>query len=239
MQTIVCFYFGLCYNLVGDVMKKILLIIICLVLVTGCKKNINDTKEISNEEEFILTKINKDKEYVYFDKYRDILANDGNTYEIFNVVINVDSEEVINANLELKSFVSRNYKNIKFENNVMKQGTIISYDYYVSSEYVSVIQKYFKYLDGNRGEERDNVYVISLKNGKVLKNEDILSYFGLNEQQLFKMLEEKIDSDDVAFSLMSLKKNGYNLFVNNSNEIGIIYYEVDDLDSIRKELVLN
>lgn len=223
-------------------MKKIVIIIIIIILMCGCEnKNKNEYNDKKGEEikEFVLKKIDDTKDFVYFNTYRKVPGINEDVYNLETAVINVNSEDVVNVNLEIKSFVTKSFNDFNISNNVFNQGNIISYDYYVTDKYISLLQKYYLYVDGMIGEEHDNVYVISLSTGKVLNNKEILKKFGYGEEQLFSILENKIESEDVAFSLKNIKDDGYSLFVNKDNKLCIVYYEITNDDNIRKELVLN
>lgn len=219
-------------------MKKILLLIIISFTLISCgvkeDESINDKKE---NEEFKLEKVDNTRDFVYSLNYKKFLV-DGKEYNLEYYVINIKGENIDNVNLELKSFVNKSYQNMLFDDNELKQGNVINYNYYKSSNYLSVIQKYYPYMNGEYGEEGINVYVISLNNGKVLSNEDILEIYDLTEEDLYKKMEDKIESEDVLYSIMNIKKDGYDLFINNDGKLVASYYEVDDVNSIRKEIVL-
>ena len=223
-------------------MKKILIIIGIFLLMCGCESKNNENINYTQKEEtkkFVLKKIDDSKDYVYFKKYKQVPGIGDKLYNLEIAIINVDSDEVANVNLEIKSFITKSFNDFNISNNVFNQGNIISYDYYVTDKYISLLQKYYFYVDGMIGEEHDNVFVISLNNGKVLNNEEILNKYGFDEKQLFDILKEKIKSDDIAFTLKNIKDEGYNLFINNDNRLCIVYYEITNDDNIRKELVLN
>ena len=38
--------------------------------------------------------------------------------------------------------------------------------------------------------------------------------------------------------MMNIKEEGYDLYINNDNKLVVSYYEVTDINSIRKDLVL-
>ena len=72
-----------------------------------------------------------------------------------------------------------------------------------------------------------------------LSNEEILEKYKYDEEELLELIENKSNSDDIAFTIMNIKNNGYKLYINADNKLCIIFNEVDDNQSIRKELVLN
>lgn len=221
-------------------MKKFILILICLILLVGCKKKEEEIK-VNNEDKeevFILKKKDTNKDYIYFDKVREVNV-DNNDYVLNNLVINIVSDEVDNVNLEIKSFINNSNRNYMVDNNKLVNGNVIDYEYYMNDKYLSVILKYYYYVRGQKGEENDKVYNIDLETGKVVNDEDLLKKFNLNEDKLYEELEKKIVSDDILYSLANIKNDGYQLYVNNDNKLGIIYSEVNDEEIIRKELILD
>ena len=231
----------LLYDIIGlgGSMKKVLIVLICLLLLVGCnKESKKDNVDKDNEETFVIEKIDTTKDYVYFSKYKEVNMSSG-VYTYQYPIINIKSEEIENLNLELKNFVIRSYKDAGIYEEYLNSGNVVNYQYYMTEEYISIIQSSYYYIDGMVGEYSDKVYVVSLNNGKIISNKTILDNHGISENDLYKMVEQKVDSDDVAFALMNIKENGYYLYVNNEDKLGIIFYEVTDEEEIRKELVLN
>ena len=219
-------------------MKKLLIILICLLLLVGCKKE--EKKDIPDDksEEFVLKKKDDSKEYITFNEIRKLKIAD-EEYVLKNLEINIISDDIDNINLEIRTFVNNSNKNYILDNNELTSGNIIDYDYYMNDNYLSIIQKYYLYVNGIKGEENDNVYNINLKTGKIISNDDLLKQFNLDEEKLYDKLEKSIISEDVLYTLLNIKNNGYKLFVNNDGKLGIIYYEINDEESIKKELILD
>ncbi len=217
-------------------MKKILIVLVCLFLIVGCKGN--EVKEEivdnANEETFIVEKIDTTKDYVYLQKYKELKLA-GNDYSLDILVINIKGDDIDNVNLELKSFINKSYQNMNIYDDEISQGNIISYEYYKTDKYLSILQKYYVYVDGIVGEEYVNIYNISLDTGKVLSNDSILDDFMITEDELFKKMENSIVSEDILYTMMNIKKDGYYLYVNNSGNLVVSYYEVDDENVVRKE----
>lgn len=219
-------------------MKKGFICLLCFLFLCGCshnKENVQDNND--KQEKFVLEKINNNYDYVYLDTYYNLKLN-GNYYNLDNLIINVKSEDVLNVNLELKSFVTKSYQNMVIDNNEIIEGTIIDYKYYVTDKYISILQLFYPYINGEKGEESVNIYVVSLDNGKVLNNEDILKCFELSEDGLMNKIETNINSEDIMYTMMNIKEEGYDLYINNDNKLVVSYYEVTDINSIRKDLVL-
>lgn len=220
-------------------MKKILIILICLLLLVGCKKE--EDKKVSEplvEEKFVLKKTNEEKDIVYFNNYKEVLVS-GDSYVYKYPVVNIVGEEIDNLNLELKNFVIKSYKKSGIYENNLNSGNVIEYETYVNDDYISIIQKYYYYIDGMVGEMENNVYVISLNSGKIINKEKILEDYEMTQDDILNKVKEKVETDDIQFTIMNIKTNGYELYVNNDKELCIIYYEVTNEEEIRKELVLN
>lgn len=219
-------------------MKKVVLLFLCLFLVIGCKDEKKTIENKVEEKKFVLEKVDSNKDYVYFNNHKEVELSSGK-YVFKYPIINIKSEEIDNLNLELKNFVIRSYKDSEIYENYLNSGNIVNYDYYVTDEYISIVQSSYYYIDGMIGEHSDKVYVVSLKNGKIISNDKILDNHGINEETLYELLESKIVSDDIAYTLKSIKDNGYSLYINDSDKLCIIFYEITDEEEIRKELVLN
>ena len=127
-------------------MKKIVLTLVLLCFVVGCSKEKELEIEPKKEKEvFVLKKQNENLDYIYFENYKEVLLGEKKyVYEF--PVINVQSEEIENINLELKSFVVKSFKDANINNGSLIQGNIIDYDYYVTSKYITVIQRYYSYI---------------------------------------------------------------------------------------------
>lgn len=223
--------------LLGGCMKKLIILLLALLTLVGCSDKKETTEEKNNDTEFILEKNDNDKDFVYLSDYKTI-SYDNNDYKLQNLTINIKSDDVENINLELKSFVVRAFKDMEFKDNKLIKGKVISYDWNITDNYVSVIQRYYPYINGIIGEEEDNVYVISLDSGNIMNNNELLKDFDLTEEEIYDFIDKHSDLDDVEFTKMNIKNNGYKLYVKD-NKLNIIYYEIDDTESIRKELVLN
>ncbi|MBQ8659378.1 MAG: lipoprotein [Bacilli bacterium] len=219
-------------------MKKFIILFCLLLLVTGCNKKVeNKEEDNSNQVEVIFPeKIDKSKDYVYFNDYKEYYLSDGSIYKLQIPIINYSGESASNVNLEIKTFINNSIKNNIVNNNVLSTGNVIKYSYYESDKYFTLIVNYTYMVDSVFGESKDYVYVFNLDSGKLLNNDEILELSG--NDNLDVLLRNKIISEDIEFTIMTIKNNGYSLYFNDREELCIIYYEIDNLDNIRKELVL-
>jgi hypothetical protein len=219
-------------------MKKIVLLVFCLLFLVACGKVEEVKQKNEKKDSLILEKIDKSKDFVYFNSYKEVKLG-ANLYKYEYPVINLNSGEVENLNLELKNFVVTSYKDAGIYNGILNSGNVVNHSYYINDTYISVIRSYYYYIDGMVGEYCDDVYVVSLKNGKILNNNQILKSLDLTEDDVLELLKNKLNTDDISFSLKNVKDNGYSLYITNENKLGIIFYEVTDEEEYRREYVLN
>jgi len=141
--------------------------------------------------------------------------------------------------LELKNFVVNSVNKYEVFDGRLIVGNVIDYDYYVSDNYISVIQRYFMTSDDMVGDKYENVYVISLKDGKRIDNNDIRKIFKVSEEDLYNKIEKQLDNKDVDYWMSLIKKNGYKLYINKEDQLCVLFDIVTDDEVIKKELVLN
>ena len=217
-------------------MKRFLIIICLLLLVSGCGKNKENTDEVSDS--FVLSKVDNDKDYIYSNDLNTYTLSDGSEYTSKDIVINLNSNDADNANMEIRSFIRKNNKDNSVTNGVLTNGCIYDYVYYVNDDYLSLVITY-KYLrNGIYSDEESLVYVLSLTDGKKIDNKSLLDTFSLSEEEMFNKVEESIESEDSLYTIKSIKDNGYYLYVKD-NKLIVLFYEINDDESIKKELVLS
>ena len=217
-------------------MKRFLIIICLLLLVSGCGKNKENTDEVSDS--FVLSKVDNDKDYIYTNDLNTYTLSDGSEYISKDIVINLNSNDADNANMEIRSFIRKNNKDNSVTNGVLTSGCIYDYVYYVNDDYLSLVITY-KYLrNGIYSDEESLVYVLSLTDGKKIDNKSLLDTFSLSEEEMFNKVEEAIESEDSLYTIKSIKDNGYYLYVKD-NKLIVLFYEINDDESIKKELILS
>lgn len=218
-------------------MKRFIILLISLMLLTGCgeKKEVNDDNANSNDT-FVLEKREEDKDYVYFEEFKTVTIGNNEKYDIKNIVLNIKSDDADNINLELKNFVVNSYNSMDIKNGYLNHGNVIDYEYYITEHFISIVQNYYFYMNGVDKEISSNVYVINKDTGKKMDNVAILDYFQYSDDKLFSYLEKNIESNDVMYSIMQIKMDGYQLFINNDNQMVIIYREVLDDGIVKHEL---
>ena len=221
-------------------MKKIAILILFFLLLCSCEKK--DVKEINHEDEVIVNKvikkINDDKDYAYLIDYKNFVLDNGNEYGLKLLEINLNSDDARNINLEIKSFVNNSYKKFKYINDMISSGNIIDYVYFINNEIISVIIKNNYYVNKMYVMDKDIVYNIDIKTGENIENIDLLKKYELTEDSLYEYVRGHAVSDDIEFTIMNIKQEGYNIYVNDSSILVLIYYEVFNDEIIRKELII-
>ena len=225
----------LCYNVYGDSMKKLLLLVCLLFILCGCNKKNIDTPVVSNS--FELKKVDDNRDYVYSKVLGTYFLPDKNNYNLEEIIINIDSMDASNVNMELRSFVKKSIVNNN--SNDLLNGYMYSYNYYVSNNYLSLVVNYKYINNGIIGDEDFLVYVLSLNTGKIVDNKVLLSDYKKSEDDLYNYVQSNINSDDAMYSVKSMKDNGYNLYVDKNNRLVVVFNEVTDDEQIKKELILN
>ncbi len=213
-------------------MKRIVVVLFCLIALLGCTKKDKVTK--IKEKPFEIVKIDDSKELVYLTKYDQVVINNAEK-DINILTINLKSEDVDNINLEIKNFVINSINTSKSMGKNLFTGNAIDYSYYINDNYISVIQKYDFMLDSKKEKENENVYNVSLKTGKKLENKDLLKEFDMSEEKIYSMIDDK----DKDYWITYIKENGYKLFVGDNNKLHCIIEIETDNETIKKELVLN
>lgn len=225
------------YNKDGGSMKKLFILFITIILLTGCGHK-EENNNIEEKDNFVLEKIDNNKDYVYLEDYKILRYRDNKEYKLQNIIVNIKGEVIDNVNLELKNNMLNTFNNLNIKDNVINYGKVIDYEYNVTDEYISIVLDNSFYMNNNYDYIDSNVYVISLEKGIILDNNDILNEFQYNEDRIKKYLEEHIDSDDKDFVIMQIMNEGYKLYINEDNKMVIIYNELLNDSSIKKELVI-
>lgn len=228
-------------KLVMNMKKKIgIILLIILFLLTGCKNKDEELEDTT--EDFELVKIDDSKDYIYLEDVGDYKFSDGTDCYIKLPVFNIDSDDANNVNIELRSYIRNLIQSFKYDDEVVTKGYKLDYEYYISDEVLSLNLFTLNYIansDSIYGDETNRTYNISLKTGKYLDNDNLLELYDYDEEKLLKRVEDLIESEDLMYSLMSIKNVGYDLYVDDDGKLCILFYENMDDESIRKELVLS
>ena len=218
-------------------MKKLLIIFCCLFLLVGCGKKNTEPNDNKPEEKFVFSKVDESKDLVYLTDYKNVKVSN-KTYTLQYLTVNMKSSAADNVNLELKSFVQKSYDDYQIYEDLLVQGRVISYEYFVTDKYISIIQSYYMTVDTMHGDEDYNSFVLSLEDGKIVNREMLLKEYNHTEEDIYNRLEKEIDSEDKDYIISRIKKEGFDLCVDEDNNLLVLYRVINDDESIIKKLVL-
>ncbi len=152
-----------------DKQKLIILIILCILLIIG----------------IIVYKI-----YINYSKDFNYLKEDKNDYLVYTrynqnqktvPYINIKSNDIKDLNEEIVEYCNQ-YVNI--------DSLLINYEYNINGNYLSVV---IKVID--QSKEIPSIgfktYNINIKNRKVVTDEELLNYFKVDKDQVYKSIENK------------------------------------------------
>ena len=226
----------LCYNFSGDNMKKVLFLLIIILFIGGCgNKDLSEKKE---EEVITVNKLDNSKDYIYFDTYKKYDMGDLDIYKLDIPVINIDNSYISSINLEIKSFILNSVSVFILDNNTFIGGKYITYEYYISNKYASLLIKHNNYSNGVMDSDNYIIYNIDLSKGNSVNNKELLKSFLIDENELPLILRNKLESEDVEYSILCMK-NEYYLYVDNDNKLHLLFFEIDDENKIKKDLIIN
>lgn len=215
--------------------KWFFFLVLFLFILSGCgkKKEIVQSDTLSDFAE----KIDKDKDYIYFEDVKKMLLNSGEEYLIQYPIVNLSSKESNSVNLELKSIVNKNYRTLKIENDRIQSGNLLFYEFFESDKYLSLVQSKKYYLNNAFFSDDIETYVFDKKNGSLLNKEQILQVFNYDSTSFLNKVSQLLDGDDASYTLMMIKQNDYSLYVK-ENRLVLVYYETDDEHDVKKEMVI-
>jgi hypothetical protein len=203
-------------------------------MIVGCE----DKKVEDKEHVVAVDKISDELDYVLVTYYKDYKLSNGDSYKAETISINLDTEEMSNLSMTLKNNIYLTTKEFKLnENNEVTNGSLISYKYYESDKYISIIEQDKNYFNNMYGNVVNKTYVINKTTGEVLDNDNILNLYKLEEQDIYDKVK-KSEVEEADYVVMYIKNNGYLLYINDKDELVLMYDYVSDEEEIKKELIL-
>lgn len=213
---------------------KIIVLLMLLCMIVGCE----DKKIEEKEQVVVADKISDELDYVLISFYKDYKLSNGDSYKAETMSINLDTEEMSNLSMTLKNNIYLTTKEFKLnENNEVTNGNLIGYKYYESDKYISIIEEDKNYFNNMYGNVVNKTYVINKTTGEVLDNDNILSLYKLEEQGIYDKVK-KSEVEEADYVVMYIKNNGYLLYINDKDELVLMYDYVSDEEEVKKELIL-
>ena len=205
-------------------------------MLLGCSNNSED-KSNTKEENKIVSKIDKNKDYVYYEDYKELNIGD-KEYKLDIPVINLDSSNIEVVNIDIKSFIIGSYNEYEIDENNFISGKYIESNSYISDKYISLLIKYNRYNNGTYDEDNYIIYNIDINSGSTLDNSKILKEFDISEEELVNIVRTKLKSEDIEFSIMNMKKD-YKLYIDKEGKLHLLFFEENDDEQIKRDLIVN
>jgi hypothetical protein len=203
------------------------------MLLSGC--TLSKNKE-NNIEDNSVGKIDVNKEYVNETLFKSYKLCNGEDYDAKYIDININSDGVKQFNERLKNNIVNN-STLEIKKNKIIKGNIITYEKYVSKEFVTIIENVDSYFEGNIVSSISNYYIFDIMYGKIYNNDGLLEYFHLEEEDLFNKLS-KSDVEDSDYITMYVKNNGYYLYVDENEKLIMEYVFVGDNGEEKNKLII-
>lgn len=200
-------------NKTRNIIMSLLFLAFVIALVIGGYVYVKDlsSKEdkklpSKNNAEIIDYRIDKEKEYIYFENEEIISIDPELTYS--DVVLNVEGADIINSSLKTemdsmrKSVVKLDETNKDETKTILYEDTEVysaierNYITYKSRNYYSLVINdidFNCYTDFLTKSLKS--YVIDTKNGSILTNEEILKKYKISENDVIDRVESRIDEN--------------------------------------------
>ena len=217
-------------NKIGVIILGIILLIFIFggyffknYMVNSFKDNTKDSTNKPAED----IRINKEKDYIYFENAKELIDD---IYEQ-DVVINVKGFESVNSSLHDELVALRNdtltMNDVEVTENVVCENDLVKFSYrdYQNTEfgdYASVVVKTYSYTcpDDNLPKSIKS-YNINKKTGKEVTSEELLEAFNVSEDTIIEaikkrlndtqVLDEDVQVIDIDGTIESIKNGAYNV----------------------------
>ena len=189
-------------------------------LITHKDIYLKDKEEVKVEEKKSI-KIIEDSDYIYYSNLETI--DEHNSLEYKTININIDSidakelQETLNNNMSaIRDSLIRD------ENGNVVSCDMISYDYNVTSKYVSLNVTTFSYLQNEEQLTKSivNHYVFDIETGKILNTRDILKKENLTDQEIRVKIRDYI-KDDAEVDIDATLNSEYSLSISKDEKVVI------------------
>lgn len=189
-------------------------------LITHKDIYLKDKEEVKVEEKKSI-KIIEDSDYIYYSNLETI--DEHNSLEYKTININIDSVDA----RELQETLNNNMSAIRDslirddEGNVVSCD-MISYDYNVTTKYISLNVTTFSYLQNEEQLTKSivNHYVFDIETGKILNTRDILKKENLTDQEIRVKIRDYI-KDDADVDIDATLNSEYSLSISKDEKVVI------------------
>ncbi len=189
-------------------------------LITHKDIYLKDKEEVKVEEKKSI-KVLEDSDYIYYSNLETI--DEHNSLEYKTININIDSVDA----KELQETLNNNMSAIRdslirdSEGNVVSCD-MISYDYNVTSKYISLNVTTFSYLQNEEQLTKSIVdhYVFDIETGNLLNTRDILKKENLSDQEIRVKIRDYI-KDDAEVDIDATLNSEYSLSISKDEKVVI------------------
>ena len=189
-------------------------------LITHKDIYLKDKEEVKVEEKKSI-KILEDSDYIYYSNLETI--DEHNSLEYKTININIDSVDA----KELQETLNNNMSAIRDSLIRDEEGNVvscdmISYDYNVTSKYISLNVTTFSYLQNEEQLTKSivNHYVFDIETGKILNTRDILKKENLTDQEIRVKIRDYI-KDDADVDIDATLNSEYSLSISKDEKVVI------------------
>lgn len=189
-------------------------------LITHKDIYLRDREEVKVEEKKSI-KILEDSDYIYYSNIETI--DEYNSLEYKTININIDSVDAKDLQETLNNNMSAIRDSlIRDENGNVVSCDMISYDYNVTSKYISLNVTTFSYLQNEEQLTKSivNHYVFDIETGKILNTRDILKKENLTDQEIRVKIREYI-KDDAEVDIDATLNSEYSLSISKDEKVVI------------------
>lgn len=216
-------------NVIGMIVFMIFLAIIIFGGYIAMKYFVDEDKKIidvDSSKQDIDLRIDTSKDYIYFENGKEILESE----EIYQEDVVLNFTTLTNINETLKKENEEIYKSIKYSGESIYSLNYREYENYKFGDYVSLIVKDFYYdVDSETKPTGLKGYVVNLKNGKLISEDELLQTFNMNLDTIKTKVRERLNNTqileenviDIEGTINNF--NQYTLYVNKNGKLAITF----------------
>ncbi len=189
-------------------------------LITHKDIYLKDKEEVKVEEKKSI-KIIEDSDYIYYSNLETI--DEHNSLEYKTININIDSVDAKDLQETLNNNMSAIRESlVRDEEGNVVSCDMISYDYNVTSKYISLNVTTFSYLQNEEQLTKSivNHYVFDIESGKILNTRDILKKENLTDQEIRVKIREYV-KDDAEVDIDATLNSEYSLSISKDEKVVI------------------
>ena len=178
-------------------------------------------KEETKQEETKSIKIDEEKDYIYYTDEEVLDEENELIYKTINLNINTTEAKALQDELN-NNMTAIKETLVKDENENIVSTEMISYDYVITSKYISLSVITYTYLSNEEQVTKSTVkhYVFDVTTGKILTNREILKKENKTDQEVRVKIREYV-SNDADVDIDATLNSEYSLSINKQEKLVI------------------